>query len=220
MRGLARRKETLEDELKNLSFRHETLKLNELKALFEMRQKLNMLTEKDRTSRSKLGNDIVRLESTSRKYLQELESYLDTIPVWSTKFSTGENPDQRNENIDSHYYITKSGISLRLKQANLQKQGLAGVIQPLMDKVMFESPDGVLSEQPQVGYATYEYLTPDFLMLQEQGQIENDFTSPLKVYIKDDKPYYIELPAGAPARYKHEGHYVNEILELKAKTNN
>jgi hypothetical protein len=106
--------------------------------------------------------------------------------------------------------VTKSGVSLRMKRANLEKRGLKDVTQPFMEKIFFSMPeDQTLSEKPIVRSIVEEYLSPEFLELQKQNEITAPLKSKIKKYIKAGK---IVAVKNVENGLDHFGHEVNSIL--------
>lgn len=161
-----------------------------------------------------------KLEDTSRAVLSEVMTYLDSLPLWQYKFSTEYKQGRRQPwdwYNDSLYYVTPSGISLRLKKAVVREQGLAGVIQPPQEKVTFEnkydfnqsdSRPKQISTVPQIGWHVEEYQSEDFRQLMASGEISQDFPSHIVVVEHEDKP---EVKTTGLV-HTHSGHNVKEIF--------
>lgn len=156
--------------------------------------------------------------------LNELESLLDRVTLWGAKFATENSggagahiPLQSyNRQTDSLYYVTPSGVSLRLKTINIEK-GIAEVIQPFAEKIIFVGPNHESSEVPKEGYNVEEYLSGSFSRAVNKGDA---YTPSLEVYresgsiiaIASDYDERIRRRSVSPA---HEGDRVNKIFFSK-----
>lgn len=153
----------------------------------------------------------------------KLVEVLDTLDIWSVKFSTGEFDEDENSiqdrNEDSIYYMTKSGVCLRLKTINLRygirrenfevKPRIHGVIQPLNELVFFNG-NGEISLLPKIGYSVKEYTTIPFHKLLNNGKADGDFHATIKIHTQDGK--IVGIPEPKDIYSSHEGHQVNQIF--------
>jgi hypothetical protein len=171
-----------------------------------------------------------------------LESYIEEMNIWRAKFSSSvkilpdthhhENFQDFQEDLsreynqksktygfagqgeDSIYFLSESGISLRMKKANLLRGSFANVLQPPMDLVLFTDnfgrefmdkvknpfPKDKTSFEPQLGYQVYEFGTSDI----QEGSIKEDSS---RVRVVDDKGFLCV----ENTKSDHMGHYINHI---------
>jgi hypothetical protein len=121
----------------------------------------------------------------------------------SSAFKDGEEivPEYSLEN-DSLYFVTKSGISMRLKAKNL-KYGIQEVLQPVSEKVFFKRGEKVTYE-PVAGDEVYEAKSSSFGKAILSGKVDN---------------YYPELEmegedVSSLRRFHfHSGHRINFIFK-------
>ncbi len=188
--------------------------------------------------------------------LNKLTEFIEKQPIWKSKFSTStlqmwhraddegrfeeyvrrleESADQHKrvsfagQNKDSIYYLSNSGVSLRLKRANLlgstinaEKEGVLvrpvelplflDVKEPLMrnqntdDKIWRFTKENV-SFEPKVGYHVQEFCTSDFPdAVKSYTPGGPDFKS--KIMIKEEGPDLVIHNADGD----HIGHYINKV---------
>jgi len=124
--------------------------------------------------------------------LYVLINKLDSLDLWKSKFSTecAGGPSnsvelQESSSDDSIYYMTLSGATLRLKMVNIN-EGLESVIQPFMEKVIFESPSRTISEIPQIGHRVSEYFSLNFNLAIQEGDVSL-YKPVLDIYQQDRK---------------------------------
>lgn len=156
--------------------------------------------------------------TAARKVVLEITKYLDASDVWSKKFTTmiggGMTDTLELSDEDSKYYLTKSGLSMRLKRAALADGlSLKDVIQPIAELILFRNPqsgDGQeeYSRIPKIGWTTIDYITPEFGKYIGAKKQELDFQSPLVTF---EKKGYIVAVAGPKDVWIHHGHRVNMI---------
>ncbi|OHA01948.1 MAG: hypothetical protein A3C12_01095 [Candidatus Sungbacteria bacterium RIFCSPHIGHO2_02_FULL_49_20] len=105
----------------------------------------------------------------------ELTEALDRMALWKNKFST-ESAGGPSDNVplepfnpaeDSIYYMTPSGMSLRLKTANLQ-EGLWSVVQQIAEKILFVGSEEV-AEVPRIGFRVKEFFSDSGLDFYKRG---------------------------------------------------
>jgi len=198
-------KRQLEQELEKIPFECQEISQFELLKIIEVRKKLEQLIEAYDAAIAK-GID----SKTKQDYFEQVLKHLDQFTtLWNSKFTTGDIDDTDSQNY-SVYYVTKSGVSLRMKRANLEKRGLKDVTQPFMEKIFFSIPeDQTLSEKPVVGGIVEEYLSPEFLELQKQDEVTAPFESKIRKYMKDGKIVAIK---NVDNGLDHFGHEVNNIV--------
>ncbi len=148
-------------------------------------------------------------------YIKEVEEWLDLKKIWSYKFSTerggGINEELTQGPEDSLYYMTSSGVSLRLKRSIVAKEGLGNAIQPFYEKIKFERlPEDKISEEPVLGYFVREHTTQKFWDEVKKPETTDDFDSEIEKYNVDGKTYYI-TPKGVKV-HLHDGDIVNQIF--------
>lgn len=158
-------------------------------------------------------NNILLINSDLRKMvagldinsaLSVIQGYLDSLP-WKSKFRTGEIGKRGNN--DSVYYVTPENISLRLKLSNMGLGNINEVIQPFMEKIVFEDDDNNISFEPEVGLTPQEYSSPEFIAMQSRGRSEGEFHSRIRTYIDaSGRTVFIK---NVPDGYVHTGSKIN-----------
>lgn len=162
------------------------------------------------------------LENVTQGTINQAIEYLDSLDIWRYKFKTNNprnralsgvlpKPDeQEQEYQDSLYYVSDSGLSLRLKLANI-RQGFSKVRQPVFEKIFFVDKQGPakdwkVDDVPQVGWYVEETSSDRFNRLLEKDDLNSDFTSDVKLTEKDDRKVitYGDIT--------HEGDAVKEII--------
>ncbi len=195
---------------------HETYSVQELAQIAQVRERLDMMI-------ARFDVQVAGLDKKSPEYIKKAKlevakmvAYLDGLPLWKFKFSTeigaGVVGPLVEDESDSLYYMTASGISMRLRRASLEEgHGLNRVAQPFMEKMRFRAPqinhfDGI----PTLGSTVEDYATREFSeRLRNPGE-KSDFVSPLAVWVKDGKPVAV---GGSDDAYIHNGDRVNRIFE-------
>ena len=155
----------------------------------------------------------------SRKTLKDIEMgiipevirELDKLDIWTYKFSTGG--PKRSPN-DSIYYMTESGVSLRLKMAARYEEG-ERIMRLLKENVHFLGDAG-LSEEPKLQYTTEEYATQEFYDQLEELKTGRDYHSTIRKYKRNGK---IEIPRPTNITRSHVGNPVNHLIEKEQKNN-
>lgn len=178
--------------------------------------------------------------------LRKLIEFIEKQEIWKTKFSTASNinysrhifPDFNSfvkglenseeyhkmnsfagQNLNSIYFISNSGLSLRIKMKDLHPNGnivkslqpsgelsicIDEITNPDYDKKSTknseEFPNEIVSFEPKLGYRVEEFCTNDFF-----SNRDSDFKSKIKVLKNKDK-IIIEGFDG-----NHAGHYINKI---------
>lgn len=163
-----------------------------------------------------LLNALMRRSEAKQKpateVLGEIQFALDNLKnVWEYKFRSG-NVGKPKDETDSVYYMTKSGISLRLKKINLPK-GIRHVVQPFMEQVFFLGDNGEIVEKPVEGYVVDEYLSTDFLRLQNgEIPVKGDFQSNIAKYMHGQR--IIAVKDLQNSHLQHDGSPVNNIIKI------
>lgn len=171
-------------------------------------------------------------ESSNFEHLCALERYLDSLSLWRFKFSTGEYDREGrfilDDTLDSLYYVTASGISLRLKRsalAHAERDGegacnLESVVQPFADLVIFRRKGEEAAHlsywetEPSIGFPVREEFTISFGDVLKDTSYRESFVSPLELY-RDDKGL---KDVGCDPRFRagtHDGHDVNRIYFVR-----
>jgi hypothetical protein len=208
IKDLAKLKVEREKELQSLPFECEVIDQLELNKLIEVRKKLEGLCDAY-DSAVQRGASSAEKQDFFEQVLKNLDQF---VYLWDSKFTTADTDD---DNVHNHsvYYVTGSGVSLRLKRINLEKKGLRGCVEPFMEKIFFELLDGngVISEKPVVGGYVMEFLSQEFSQLQKlDGNFKEPFKSKIRKYMEDGSVVFIECVKNAA--HKHNGHQVNKIM--------
>lgn len=142
-----------------------------------------------------------------KRALAVTRGYLDSHP-WKAKFTTGlvGQPDRAK---DSLYYVTQEGISLRLKMANAEGGDITRVIRSCKEVIFFEDGNNHIFLEPRIGLTVQEYVSPEFLAVQDGGKAKDSFESKVRIYRKGGQVIFIR---NVPNGLSHTGHTVNTIL--------
>lgn len=142
-----------------------------------------------------------------RKALEATRKLLDSLQ-WKAKFTTGlvGQPDRAK---DSLYYLTPEGISLRLKMASAASGDINQVIRSCKEVTFFEDENNNISFEPRIGLTVQEYVSPEFLGLQNSDRTREPFESKIRIYKQDNR---VILIRNVPNGLHHTGHTVNAIL--------
>lgn len=166
-------------------------------------------------------------DGTDPNDLVVLERRLDALPLWKAKFASGDRGlhDELffDEKMNSVYYMTPSGASLRLKKAvffdNDLKSRRGGpvhlslAVYPFAEIVLFkntQNPDARYDLVPAIGLTVKEYYTTTLnAALREKNPVSlksgiHIYQDPLGV---KDVICPVDVRAGV-----HDGHYVNKIF--------
>ena len=159
------RRNMLDRELTNAPFEVNTFSVEAMR----MMQSINSCIKEITAGRS-IEDDTFAV----RKYLDSLR--------WKHIFTSGE-VNKRTDR-DSRYYMTDEGASLRLKMFNVEKTGdIRRVVQPFMERIVFEDSRQGIYDEPRVGLTVMEYLSKEFSALQySSGIVRAPFVSRVKVY--------------------------------------
>ena len=181
----------------------------QLKIINYWLKKIMEQCEKEFTSQSHDSRKTLR--GIEMGIIPEVMRELDELDVWTCKFSTGNPKISCN---DSVYYMTASGVSLRLKMAARYEEG-ERIIQPLMENIHFLGSDkSDLSEDPKMEYITIEYATQDFLEMLTISKAGSDYHSTIRIYNRNGK---IEIPKHGNIKYSHGGNPVNHIYFIRQR---
>ncbi|MBU1039285.1 hypothetical protein KKC17_03645 [Patescibacteria group bacterium] len=201
-------------EISKYPFKNEVISVDDLKKLKDIQDSLNNLI-KDYNHNAKLTGSGIQKESLCQQYIVSIEKFLDNQNIWKYKFSTdslsgGGTEEPLNKSVlDSLYYMSESGISLRLKLVNFSK-GLGQVVQPLMEKTVFESIDQLIQikENPEVGCVVNDYASEEFY------KALNESTENYKsvINIHQDKDFIKGLTFSGSIKHKHLGDRVNQVI--------
>ncbi len=171
----------------------------ELETIVKVNQLLHALMKRSEVNRK-----------SPKEALTEIQYALDHLKnFWESKFTSGGVDTERED--DSLYYMTASGISLRLKRANLSR-GIRAVVQPFLEKVCFLNESSELSEKPVIGSTVEEYASQEFLKIQHgEIPITADVESKILKYVKNGKLIAV---GNAPDGVYHGGNLVNKIVKI------
>lgn len=117
------------------------------------------------------------------------------------------------EKDDSLYYLTASGLSMRIKRAAITDgDSLRVAVQPIMELILFHNLKSrrrdEFSRTPVLGWTTRDYQTADFKKRLLDTGAKTDFQSPLIILEKGGK---IVGVIGPDEVWIHEGNRVNSI---------
>ncbi len=194
---------------------HETYSAQELAQIAQVRERLDMMVARFDVQVAGLPKNSPEYMRVAKPEVAKMVAYLDSLPLWKFKFSTEigasvVGPLQEDER-DSLYYMTASGISMRLRNASLEEgHGLNRVAQPFMEKVRFRDPQTKRFESvPTLGSTVEDCVTREFEERLKNWGEKSDFVSPLATWVKDGKP----LAFGGPDDVSiHNGDRVNRIF--------
>lgn len=217
LRHLNQKRDTLLRELERLPKHRETYKKRELESILEVEKRLQGFVDEFDQITKKIPKDSSEYQELCEQYINQVIQYLDQQNFWNHKFTTenagGASADQPLEysDDDSVYYVTQSGISLRLKRS-ISNLGLRTVIQPFHEKIIFGLPNSDLKEdKPLIGGRVKEYRSDEFREILKGDRVSEDFTSTNEIYTKNGKIFFV----ASNDRNPHEGDRVNQILETR-----
>jgi hypothetical protein len=224
-------------------FQEKKAKLEENNALTkEERSELSWMAKRE--AEYEVCADVINYKN---EQLRKLTDFIENQKIWKTKFSTASNVEyskythenfetfidnlkkseeihKRNsfagQNFNSLYYISNSGVSLRLNISDLHPNGnIEATIQPLEELTICideitdpdnneaiskidseEFPSKIVSFDPKIGYRVEEFGTNDLRDLKK-----GDFASKIQVLKNNDKIIIKNFDAS------HPGHYINKI---------
>jgi hypothetical protein len=149
----------------------------------------------------------------SKKYFEQVIALLDGARFFTGKFTTRNDhqwaTEEEFEETDSIYYMTNTGQTLRLRKYAMVEEGLAGAIEPFMEKAFFENAEGGSTEQPKEGARIVEYVTDEFISAQNEG-LGKEFKSAIRRYEKDGSVIYLNPVDG----HMHRGYEVRRIIDI------
>jgi|GEM_PF-4389055 hypothetical protein len=139
----------------------------------------------------------------------ELEKYLDRAMPWKHKFCTG---GLKSDNKSSIYYQSLSGMTIRIKRANIGLKTHEAVIRKVMENIVFDSGAYFPTDDPVIGSNTSEIRDYKFRSLLENHlNCHSDYKSRIDRYYKNGKLFFVNFPfAGQSSR--HDGNQVAEIM--------
>lgn len=212
---LTNRRNAFLKSLEGLPIEQHAVSTEELKKLIKVKQIVDVFLKEHEAKKV----------SSDTEGLNQLINILDRLTLWKTKFSTecsgGAGDDiplqEYNSEMDSLYYTTPSGATLRLKTAVLHNErNLRAAIQPITEKIAFEGPNGELIESPRIGYNVREYFSPSFMSAMQEGNT-NQYTPELRIYRREDASVVIshsknERTGQESFGADHDGDRVNRIF--------
>ncbi|MBU1033063.1 MAG: hypothetical protein ABII13_02160 [Patescibacteria group bacterium] len=214
---LKQRRNKFLKELEQLPKQRETYKKQELEAIFEVEKRLQVFIKEFDQAAAIFSKGSPEYKALCEKYIEQVMQILDQGDFWAYKFTTedsgGAASDQPFEftDQDSVYYMTQSGISLRLKRS-VSELGLGVVIQPFYEKIVFgQSDSDVKDTEPQIGGRVTEFRSAEFCDLLNGDEVSGDLESTNEIYLKDGKIFFVNSNDPKP----HEGDRVNRILEVR-----
>lgn len=152
---------------------------------------------------------------SAKAEISKVINFLDSLPIWKYKFSTDSGGDPED---DSIYYMTESGISIRIRRGSLtEKRGeknkinFKTVIQPFMEKIIFAvyGSDVFYELNPKIGLGVNDYITDEFRDRIETPGLRGEYTSGIGLYTKGKKIIEVDGPESLD---KHTGDNVNRIF--------
>ncbi|MFH1315224.1 MAG: hypothetical protein ABIH67_02385 [Candidatus Uhrbacteria bacterium] len=217
LKHLDQKRNALLRELEQLPKHRETYKKQELESILEVERRLQgFVDEFDQTAKN-LAKDSSEYQELCEQHINQVMQYLDQQNFWVHKFTTenagGASADQPLEysDDDSVYYVTQSGISLRIKRS-ASNLGLGTVIQPFFEKIIFGLPNSDLKEgRPLIGGRVKEYRSDEFREILKGDRVSEDFESTNEIYTKNGKIFFVV----SNDRNPHEGDRVNQIIETR-----
>ncbi len=218
MADMQRRGEEQKRLLVGSSVVHETYSAQELVQIAEVREQLDMMVAEFNVRVAGLPKDSLGYMKEVGPEVAKMVAYLDSLPIWKFKFSTEIGASVvgplKEDELDSLYYMTASGISMRLRRASLPEgYGLGAVVQPFMEKVRFcDMRAKRFESEPTLGLTVEDYASREFEERLKNAGEKDDFVSPLAVWMKDEKP----VAFGGPDDVRiHNGDRVNKIFMSK-----
>lgn len=184
----------------------------ELKNLAEIRRKIREYKKIDRLNRESLSTNLQKKLTSQETILRVFKYLFDNLDTWQYIFTSG---DSGIYDDDSFYFVTKSGVSLRVKLASLEEDnGLDHSVQPFMDKIFYNKWSGGKKERiekPKLGFTVEEYLTEKFYALQDSPDAgSTDHQSEIIRYTAPDGS--LDFSPASKVWHHHNGHEVNYIL--------
>ncbi|MFH1078021.1 MAG: hypothetical protein V1745_01910 [Patescibacteria group bacterium] len=198
-------------EARRATFSHE-----ELSVIRKLWHRLEGTVAEFERGHSGLGVGTKTYVDAALKEVSGIVAHLDSLDIWSDRFTTmvgSGRPDELDRSDeDSIYYLTKSGLSIRVKRAALADgHPLKTVIQPVMEMLLFSRPGhrNEYSKEPVVGWSVRDYLSEAFKKRMGYDSLD-DHASTLTTFEKEGK---IVGVAGPEDTWIHDGDRVNAILK-------
>lgn len=214
MDHLKQRRDNFLRELDGLPKHRETYRKSELESIIEVEKRLRDFIANFDQATVNLPEKSTEYQAICERYIEQVLRYLDQQSFWTYKLTTedsgGASFDQPLEytDHDSVYYVTQSGISLRLKRS-VSGLGLGTVIQPFYEKIVFKMPNTDLKEtEPHIGAQVTEYRSNEFAEVVKSGKVSKDIESSNEIYTKDGKVFFVASNDPRP----HIGDRVNKIF--------
>ena len=139
----------------------------------------------------------------------EFEKYLDRAMPWKHKFCTGGLKSDKKSSI---YYQSFSGMTIRIKRANIGLKTHEAVIRKVMENIVFDAGAYFPTDDPVIDSTTSEIRDYNFRSLLENHlNCHSDYKSRIDRYYKNGKLFFVNFPfAGQSSR--HDGNPVAEIM--------
>ncbi|OGZ10737.1 MAG: hypothetical protein A3D65_01715 [Candidatus Lloydbacteria bacterium RIFCSPHIGHO2_02_FULL_50_13] len=198
--------------------------VHELKEIYREYREIAKATDYDVLSlRVRLGEDSQEYHQRAKaryiREMEELEALFDSQDIWLAKFTTDYFSHASDEGLkvdeekDSLYYVTPSGVSVRIKKSEVNEGKSAR--NDINEKILFMKPDGSYSSIPEMGTFVEEVWTERFEEILREGNPQI-FPSLITTYVKQEKTVDFSLPPESRVRL-HHGHRVNVIYFLENK---
>jgi len=164
-----------------------------------------------------LDIDMPEYREAANKQIDEIVGFLDNSDFWATRFTTaiGSGSDAvSTSSLDSVYYMTRSGVSLRIKRSVIDDgYKFKNAVQPFMELTLFGNPHSEqerFKQLPENGLWVKDFLTPGFEDLISKQNGGKEYHSPLHMHEKDG---WIVGVTGPDNVWIHEGDRVNSISQ-------
>ncbi len=192
-----------QDKIENSKETQEVYSAYELNNIFSLRRELLQVTEADPI-----------------KKLEKIEKVLDSKDIWKYKFSTqpgsGSMEQLTTSPQDSLYYVTHTGLSLRVKRILAYRpEKDEPLIYPVFEKAVFRSGGQEdYSTIPEYGLWAGEFASKDFLNLQKNNtKLSDNYNSKLRFYVDAGKIVGVASELKNEDPY-HNGDRVNKIYKI------
>ncbi len=176
----------------------------EILEVFEVMKKVNEFISQAVEESRRHGNDFdefLKIKFIELVELLSLESCFDKKFSTSSSFKDGDVPEYKLES-DSIYFVTRGGITIRLKAKNL-KYGIQDVVQPVTEKIFFKRGDKIFYA-PAVADDVYEARCSSFGKVILSGNVDDYFPT---LEIEEDD-------VNSLRRFEfHSGHKINCIFK-------
>lgn len=216
---LAQRRK-LKQMLDTMPYRQEIIPIEEIRQLRGVKKLISEATQSQDSQMAGWqlifsGQDDASRETLSKikQTIEDLEmkkimAKLDRCPVFVYKFATGEY-EEHQEGFDSIYYMTKSGVTLRLK-FRLRGQGVQEICRPFKEKIAFYNQRDEASFEPSLKCGVEEWVTQKFMEMLDDEKMQKSWQSEIKIYNVEGQT--LIRPPGRSGDKHHEGHPVNKIF--------